>query len=399
MIGAGAAALAVAEGLRRGGHGDGIVLVGAEAHLPYDRPPLSKHVLRGDWPAERAALRPADTYERLGVEVRTGVRAVSLDTGRRLLALDDGSRLPYGALVVATGVRPRSLPGGEGIDGVHGLRTLDDALALRRRLAGRPRLVVVGGGFIGAEAAAVARELNCDVTLVTNRAVLLADALGVRIGGLLARLHQERGVRIEAGVPVAAVVHDGHRATGVRLADGRLVAADAVLVGIGSLPNTDWLAGSGVPVGDGVLCDATLRAADGVWAAGDVASWPDPAAGGRLRIEHRTNAAEQGLTVAHNLLAAPGEAAAFTTVPYVWTDQYHLKLQIYGRTRGADRLRIVEGSPDEGKFTALYGRDGRVVAALGVDMPRALRTLRPLVATPTPWPTPWPDAVPVPGGG
>ncbi|WP_327299226.1 NAD(P)/FAD-dependent oxidoreductase [Streptomyces sp. NBC_01197] len=384
VVGASAAGLAAAEGLRRSGYDGGLVLVGEEEHLPYDRPPLSKQLLAGEWAADRVLLRSAGALADLDIELRSGTRARALDPAAREMDTGDGGTIGYDALVVATGVRPRVLPGMDGIAGVHVLRTLDDATALRESLAGRPHLVIVGGGFIGAEAAAVAREAGCEVTLVTDRAVPLADAVGHDIGSMLTDLHQEHGVRTVTSALVENIVTDGSRATGVRLSDGRTLAADSVLVGIGSRPNTEWLAGSGLRLGNGVECDATLRAAEHIWAAGDVASWPDPVTGERLRIEHRTNASEQGRAVARNILA--GEAAtAFTTVPFVWSDQYDLKVQIHGRTRGADLVHIVEGSLAERKFTALFARAGQVCGAVGVNMTRPLRALRPLVAARTPW--------------
>ncbi|MET9533215.1 FAD-dependent oxidoreductase [Streptomyces sp. NPDC006649] len=384
VVGASAAGLATAEGLRRSGYDGELVLVGEEDHLPYDRPPLSKQLFAGEWDADRVLLRSAAALADLDIELRPGTRAQALDPVAREIRTAQGGAIGYDALVVATGVRPRVLPGTEGVAGVHVLRTLDDATALRESLAARPHLVIVGGGFIGAEAAAVAREAGCEVTLVTDGAVPLADAVGHGIGTMLTDLHREHGVRTVTGALVESVVTESGRATGVRLSDGRTLPADAVLVGIGARPNTEWLAGSGLRLGDGVECDAALRAAEHIWAAGDVASWPDPVTGDRLRIEHRTNASEQGLAVARNILA--GEAATpFTTVPYVWSDQYGLKVQIYGRTRGADLVQIVEGSLAERRFAALFARAGQVCGAVGVSMIRPLRALRPLVAARTPW--------------
>ncbi|MFC5833473.1 NAD(P)/FAD-dependent oxidoreductase [Nonomuraea insulae] len=385
VVGASAAGLAAVEGLRRSGFDGRLVLVGQEKHFPYDRPPLSKQLLAGDWTAERLLLRSPEVYDDLEVEVHLGVRARGLDPACREVHLETGDPIRYDGLVVATGVRPRRLRGSDGIEGVHVLRTLDDALALKKSLSERPRLAIVGGGFIGAEAAAVARGLGCEVTMVTDQEVPLADAVGPGIGAMLTDVHREHGVSVVTGAPVECVVTDGRHATGVRLADGRTIEAGAVVVGIGARPNIEWLAASGIPVGDGVECDTTLHAGGNVWAAGDVASWPDPVSGERLRVEHRTNASEQGLAVARNILAGPEAATPFVTVPYVWSDQYNLKIQIHGRTRGADRMRVVEGSIEERKFTALYGRQGRVTAALGVNMVRPLRSLRALVASHAAW--------------
>ncbi|UNO44346.1 NAD(P)/FAD-dependent oxidoreductase [Streptomyces sp. MST-110588] len=385
VVGASAAGLATAEALRRLGWTGALTLIGEEPHPPYDRPPLSKQLLGGDWEADRLTLRAPDALAGLGLDLRLGERATAVDTAARYVELAGGARVDYDALVVATGARARRLPGSEGIAGVHVLRTLEDALALRAELAATPHLLVVGGGFIGAEAAAVARRLGCRVTLVTGSPYPMADVLGPRLGALLAQVHAGHGVRIEAGARAERVLTHGGRATGVALSDGRTLEADAVLVGIGARPNTEWLAGSGLPLGDGIECDATLHAGHGVWAAGDVASWPDPASGARLRVEHRTNSAEQGLAVARNILAGPGEAKPFTTVPYVWSDQYDLKIQIYGLTRGADQVRIVDGDPEQREFTALYGRNGQVCGAVGVNMVRPLRALRALVAARAPW--------------
>lgn len=385
VVGASAAGLATVEGLRRAGYDGQLTLVGDEAHLPYDRPPLSKQLLAGSWDTERLALRGPEVYDELNVDLRLGTKAESLDAAARKLRLTDGTTLGYDALIAATGVRPRALPGLDGIDGVHLLRDLEDALALKESLAAQPHLVIVGGGFIGAEAAAVARELGCEVTLVTDQHVPLSDAVGPEIGAMLTEAHQDHGVRIVTGAMVESVRSDNGRATGVQLVDGRTIDADAVIVGIGTRPNVEWLEGSGIPTGNGVECDETLHAGGGVWAAGDVASFPDAATGERVRIEHRTNAAEQGLAVARNILAAEGGTKPFRSVPYVWSDQYDLKIQVHGRSRGADRTHVVDGSLADREFTALCARDGHVTAAIGVNMVRPLRALRPAVADRAEW--------------
>ncbi|MFJ3212563.1 NAD(P)/FAD-dependent oxidoreductase [Streptomyces flaveolus] len=384
VVGASAAGLSTVEGLRREGYTGSVTLIGGEEHLPYDRPPLSKQLLSGEWDTDRLRLRGEEDLAALDLRLRLGSPAVALDTRAREVALADGSRVGYDALVVATGTRARRLPGTASVRGVHVLRTLEDALALRADLAARPHLVVAGGGFVGAEAAAVARGLGCQVTLVTDTSQPMGDALGDELGAMLRDVHHEHGVRIETGVLVDRIRTAGERATGVRLADGHTLDADVVLVGIGAQPNTEWLAGSGVPVGNGVECDATLYAGSGVWAAGDVACWLHARTGEPWRIEHRTNAAEQGLAVARNILAGPQGAAPFDSVPYVWSDQYDLKIQIYGRTRGADEVRIVEGSTAERKLVALYGKNGRTCAAVGINMVRALRGYRTQVAAAAP---------------
>lgn len=388
VVGASAAGLSAAEGLRRGGYSGPLTLVGDEIHAPYDRPPLSKQLLSGDWESDRLALRTPEVLAELGLDLRLGSAAVALDTRSREVALADGSRIGYRHLVVATGAHARRLPGADRLTGVHTLRTLEDALALRTALRPGARLAIVGSGFVGAEAASVARELGCEVTMVTDVAVPLADSLGAELGSMLADIHRENGVRIEPGVLVRDVLHDATgRATGVRLADDRTVPADVVLVGIGARPAIDWLRGSSVPLANGVLCDATLHAGDGVWAAGDVACWPHPMTGELTRIEHRTNASEAGLAVARNILAGPDGATPFAPVPYVWSDQYDLKIQIYGSTRGADSIRIVEGSTAERKLVALYGKGGQVCGVAGVNMVRAVRSWRACVVAAEPFDT------------
>jgi 3-phenylpropionate/trans-cinnamate dioxygenase ferredoxin reductase subunit len=378
IAGASAAGLSVAETLRRDGFDGRITLLGEEDLLPYDRPPLSKEILAGTWSEDKLPLRDSDKIAALDLDLRLGVRADAVDTASRSVALSDGSQAQYHHLVIATGVRPRRLPGTDGLAGVHVLRTLDDARGLRSELAGHPRLVIVGAGFLGAEVASVARTAGASVTLVSDVDAPLSDVLGNELGQLLIGVHVEHGVRVRTGVKVAGIMAEDGRATGVQLADGTTLAADAVLVAIGSIPNTEWLAGSGIPTGNGVICDEYCRAAPGVWAAGDVASWQHIGIGERIRVEHRTNAAEQGIAVARNILAE-SSPAPFLPVPYIWSDQYDLKIQIYGLPRGADSFTVTDGSLQDRKLVALYGKGGRVRAAVGINMIRPLRTARSLV--------------------
>jgi NADPH-dependent 2,4-dienoyl-CoA reductase/sulfur reductase-like enzyme len=273
-------------------------------------------------------------------------------------------------------VRPRRLSG----SGAHVLRTLHDALALRESLRPGTRLAVVGAGFLGAEAAAVARGLGCEVVLLEPAPVPLAHAVGEQVGRVLSQAHVEAGVDLRTGVTVSAVI-DG----GVRLADGELIEADEVLVAIGSLPNTEWLDGSGLPVADGVVCDEYSAAAPGIYAAGDVARWHNPLFGVSMRIEHRTNAAEQGMAAARNLLN-PQAPKPFAPVPYFWSDQYDMKIQAYGYLRGHDLMKVVEGSLTDRRFLAAYRKGDRLVGVLAVGMPpKAIRSWRQAVATSTAW--------------
>ncbi|MCI2421334.1 FAD-dependent oxidoreductase [Saccharopolyspora sp. K220] len=382
VAGASAAGLSVAETLRREGFDGSITMIGDEDSAPYDRPPLSKEILSGKWPEQRVWLREESAIDALDLDLRLGVRATGADAAARNVELADGSTVPYDELVIATGVRPRRLPGTDDVPGVHVLRTLADARALRAELEAKPRLVIVGAGFLGAEVAAVARQVGADVTLVSDLQAPLSDVLGDDLGRLLVDTHREHGVEVITGVLVKEVLTSDGRVAGVRLADDRVIEADAVLVAIGSVPNTEWLGGSGIEVGDGVVCDEFCRAAPGVWAAGDVASWQHPTLGERLRIEHRTNAAEQGMAVARNIL---GEPKPFAPVPYIWSDQYDRKIQIYGLPRGADRFAVTDGGLADGRLVALYGRDEVVRAAVGINMVRPVRAARAHVASRTAW--------------
>jgi 3-phenylpropionate/trans-cinnamate dioxygenase ferredoxin reductase subunit len=379
VVGASAAGLSVAETLRRDGFTEQITLIGDENQLPYDRPPLSKEVLAGTWSEDKVRLRDPGRLGALELDLRLGVRAEAVDTGTRTVALSDGSQVGYRDLVIATGVRPRRLPGTDGVAGVHVLRTLDDAQRLRSELAGGPRLVIVGAGFLGAEVASVARAAGATVTLVSDVDAPLSDVLGHELGQLLIGVHADHGVRVHAGVKVIGIATEDGRATGVQLADGTTLDADVVLVSIGSIPNVEWLAASGIPTGNGVVCDEYCRAAPGVWAAGDVASWNHVGIGERIRVEHRTNAAEQGMAVARNILAG-SNPAPFVPVPYIWSDQYDMKIQIYGLPRGAESFTVTDGSLADRKLVAIYGKGGRTRAAVGINMMRPLRTARSLVA-------------------
>ncbi|MEV8454035.1 FAD/NAD(P)-binding oxidoreductase [Streptomyces sp. NPDC052095] len=384
VVGVSAAGLSAAETLRREGFDGSLTLVGREHHLPYDRPPLSKQILSRAWSAERTALRPRADLEALGLDLRLGTSAVALSPGTRTVTLDDKTACGYDGLIVATGVRPRRLPGPPA-PGVHTLRTLDDALALRERLGAGRRLVVVGAGFLGSEVASSARALGAAVTLVEAAPVPLAHVLGHRAGEHLAQVHREHGVDLRSGTGVAEILAPGGRLTAVRLSDGALVPADDVLVAVGSVPDTGWLDGSGLRLADGVVCDQYLAAAPGIRAAGDVARWHNPLFGTDMRVEHRTNAAEQGMAAARNLLH-PDSARPFAPVPYFWPDQHGIRIQAYGRLPGHDEARVVEGDPAQGRFLVAYRTGHRLTGALSFGMPpKALRTWRTAIAAGSDW--------------
>ena len=379
VVGASLAGFRAAEALRAQGFDGALTLVGDEIHAPYDRPPLSKQVLTGDWDVDRTTLPSAAPAADGGepFDWRLGTPAVGLDLAAREVALGDGERLGYDGLIIATGCRPRTI-GGEGLAGIHVLRTLDDAVALRAELdAGPGRVVVIGAGFIGSEVAASCRAREIDVTIVEALPVPLERVLGADMGALVADLHRDHEVDLRLGVGVdgfeSGAGPDGaEHVTGVRLADGTTIAASVVVVGVGVVPNTEWMEGSGLTIDNGVVCDATCLAAPGVVAAGDVARWPNLRFDGELmRVEHWDNALEMGVAAATRLLAADDTSAVpYEPVPWFWSDLYDRKIQLAGRSGPDDEVQVVHGDVAERRFVALYGRGGRLVGALGWNRPR-----------------------------
>jgi 3-phenylpropionate/trans-cinnamate dioxygenase ferredoxin reductase component len=354
-------------------------MVGAESHLPYDRPPLSKEVLAGEEHADATALRK-QPYDELDVDWRLGRRATALDAGDHTVTLDDGETIQFDGCVIATGAQPRVLPDTPPLAGIHVLRTLDDCLAIRADLEREPSVVVVGAGFIGAEVAATCRRRHLHVTVLEALPSPMVRGLGPMLGDVLASMHRDHGVDLRTGAGVAGF--DGvDRVERVRLADGTAVDADLVVVGVGVVPTTDWLDGSGLTIDNGVVCDETLVAAPGIVAAGDVCRWPNPLFDGEpMRLEHWTNAAEQGIAAAARLLANDESAEPFAPVPFVWSDQYDVKIQVAGHVRGDDDVEIVDGATDDLRFVAAVGRAGRLVGAVAFSRPRQLMQMRRLIA-------------------
>lgn len=384
IVGASLAGLRAAETLRRDGFEGRISLIGDEPHQPYDRPPLSKQVLAGDWDPERAVLTPAEKLEPLGLDLRLGVRATGLDVAARSLEVD-GVPEPFDGLLIATGARCRTLPGTAHLAGVHTLRTLDDCLAIRSALdAGADRMVVIGAGFIGAEVASVARGRGVSVTLVEALPAPFERVLGEQMGAVVADVHVANGVDLRCGVGVSSVEGEPGDMT-VTLADGTGIDTDLVVVGIGVVPNTDWLEGSGLTIDDGVACDPTCLAAPHVVAAGDVARWTNPRTGESMRVEHWDNAVEQGRHAVRRLLIPDEEAEAFAPVPWFWSDQYDRKIQLAGRPHPDDDVQVVDGSTDEHRFVAFYGRQGRFTAVLAMNRPRHVMQGRGLLEQGTGW--------------
>ena len=384
IIGGGLAAGRTAEQVRKSQFTGPVTIVSDEALLPYDRPPLSKDVLQDSAKGiADVVLKPADFYADSDITLRLGSAAQSLDTAARSVALADGTVLGYDELVIATGLVPKRIPSLPDLAGIRVLRSLDDALALRHHATSARRAVIIGAGFIGCEVAASLRKLGVDVVLVEPQPAPLASVLGEQVGQLVARLHRAEGVDLRTGVGVAGVRCDAGAVTAVELSDGTVVDADLVVIGIGSRPATDWLAGSGVDLADkdnGVLCDEVgATSAAHVWALGDVAAWRD-ATGHQVRVEHWSNVAEQARVLVPAMLGV--EIPALTVVPYFWSDQYDVKIQCLGEPEPGDVVHLV--SDDGRKFLAYYERDGVLVGVVGGGMPGKVMKARAKIAAGAP---------------
>ena len=387
IVGASLAGINAARTLRLQGHTGSIIVVDADSERPYDRPPLSKQMLTGEWEPEKILL-PAGK-EDLDLEFRLGVRAKAVDLAARQITLEgaDGTvaNTAFDSLIIASGASARRLPDTAGIAGVHVVRTLADSLALRAELeAGPSRVVVIGAGFIGAEVASSCRKRGIEVTLVEAMPLPLERILGAEMGRVCAQVHIENGVDLRLGTGVlqleTEIVDGVEKVVGVALTDGTSVATEVVVVGIGVTLNVDWLEGSGLTLDDGVVCDNTLLAAPGVVAAGDIARYPSARFGRMLRVEHWETAIAGGEAAARRLLAeASGEIpVVFDPIPWFWSDQYDRKIQLAGRPMPTDACVVVHGSTDEFRFVALYGDGDRLTGVLGMNRPRHVVQLRAL---------------------
>ena len=378
IVGGGLAAARTAEQLRRSAFDGSITIVGAEGHLPYDRPPLSKQVLRSE--LDDVTLKPREFYDDNKITLALGSAVRSMDTGAQTVTLDDGSLLEYDDVVIATGLVPRRIPSFPALPGIHVLRSFDESMALREEAGAARRAVVVGAGFIGCEVAASLRGLGVDVVMVEPQPEPLASVLGAQIGALVSRLHRAEGVDVRTGVGVDSVT-GRDRVEKVALTDGSELDTDLVVVGIGSRPATDWLEGSGVEVDNGVVCDRVGRTnAPHVWALGDVASWQN-ATGHQARVEHWSNVAEQARVLVPSLLGQE-LPSNLVVVPYFWSDQYDIKIQCLGEPEADDVVHLVE---DDGrKFLAYYERDGVVAGVVGGGMPGPVMKSRGKIAAGAP---------------
>lgn len=372
LVGGGVASAATAAGLRKRGFDGEVVVIADEAEPPYERPPLSKDFLGG---TEVVPARAPSWYADNDVELRLGTRATALDLGGRTVRLTAGDDLGYDALVLATGLRPRRLPGFDG-ERIHHLRTAADARGLRAELADAQRLVILGAGFIGCEVASSAVALGKQVTIFEPERAPLARALGARIGGVLLDIHRGRGVEIRAGEYIESMTRT---AAGLVLTSnlGHTVECDLVLVGVGARPNVELAVAAGIDTGDGILVDEYGRtSAPDVYALGDVAAQVHH--GTRVRVEHHDNALRQGRTVAANLT---GEAVPHTDAHWFWSDQYDHTLQSVGRARDLDDL-VVRGSVEEQRFAAFSLTDGRIDAVIALNRPGDVLAVRRVLHTP-----------------
>jgi NADPH-dependent 2,4-dienoyl-CoA reductase/sulfur reductase-like enzyme len=381
VVGGGLVAATVTRELRRLGHAGAVTIVSDEPEVPYDRPPLSKQVLAGTVTAEETRLlKPAD-IEDLDVTLRLGVAATGLQSAAHELTLADGMRLGYDALVVATGSRSRRLPTVPELSGVHYLRSLSDSRAIAEALPDVRRLVVVGAGFIGLEVAAVARTRGIDVTVVETAARPLTRVLGEDAGGLVTEMHEERGVHFRCSASVVEI-RGADGVEGVLLDGGEFLPADLLLVGVGAVPNTEWLTGSGVDVDNGVVCDDRGRTSQpDVFAAGDAARWRNALTGAHVRVEQWQSALEQASVVADTM---SGGTRVWDTVPYFWTDQYDRKLQFCGTSGAVSERRDTARGPVV-CFADIAGANGRLVGVLALGNPRALAQGRRLIAASASW--------------
>jgi NADPH-dependent 2,4-dienoyl-CoA reductase/sulfur reductase-like enzyme len=371
IVGGSLAGISTARALRAQGYDGALTIVGAEAHRPYDRPPLSKEFLGAG--VEEPELSLEMPGEDLGISWRLGVAATSLDPAAMTLTLADGDLVEADGIVLATGAAPMPLPGMPDLAGVHLLRTIEDARALREDLRRGGRLVVVGGGFIGSEVASTARHLGLDVTVVEAASMPLVVQVGPAMAEVLSGLHAAGGTRLELGVGVEGLVGES-AVEGVELVDGRVLPAEVVVVGIGARPVTSWLADSGLelaPGHRGVVCDAVgATGRPGIVAVGDCSAWYDEDFAGPHRVEHWTSAHERGPLTAATLLGHEPPKLRGGRAPYFWSDQYGLRIQFAGTAQPGDVVTIEEGSAQERSLLAVYRRGGEPVAVLGLDRPR-----------------------------
>jgi 3-phenylpropionate/trans-cinnamate dioxygenase ferredoxin reductase subunit len=381
IIGANLAGGVAAITLREEGFAGQVILIGAEPHPPYERPPLSKKYLQGQKSLQEITLRPLAFYAERNIETRFGVRARRVDPQARVVELENGERIPYDKVLIATGVRNRKLPlPGAALSGIYGLRDVADADALRKEgLAGR-KAVLVGMGFIGSEVAATLRQLGVEVAVIEPLKLPLAHILGEEVGRVFENFHREHGVQLYFEELAARFEGDG-RVQRVITRSGRQLECDFVVVGVGVEPVTEVVAGSGVKLDNGIVVDEYCQTnIDGIYAAGDVARHYHPLIGRHIRVEHYQNAISQGQLAARNML---GQQQAYAEVHWFWSDQYDYNIQYAGFQGEWDQF-VVRGSLDQRDFIGFYLQDGRIGAAVAINRPKDLRLTMPLIQAKTP---------------
>ncbi len=376
IVGAGLAGGGAAATLREEGFDGRVVLIGAEPQPPYERPPLSKEYLRGESSFEQALFQPLNFYGENDIETRFGVRVTRVDAPEKVIELDSGERVPYEALLVATGGRNRRPPiPGIDLEGIYGLRTVADSDRIRAEVSLGRKAVVVGMGFIGSEVAASLRQSGVEVTVVDRNKVPLRRVLGEEVGRVVEGIHRDHGTELIFEDEVAAF-EGAERVKRITTQRGRRIDCDFVVVGLGVEPATELLAGTGVGIDNGILVDEYLRTAvEGIYAAGDVANHYHPVFERHLRVEHWQNALKQGPAAARNML---GENEPYGEIPWFWSDQYEHNLQYAGFHTEWDEL-VVRGSTEERNFAAFYRKDERVLAAVTINRGRDLRRSIPLI--------------------
>lgn len=380
IVGASLAGLSAARAARAQGFAGRLVIIGDEHHRPYDRPPLSKDFLLGAITAEDLSLESDD--DGLHAEWILGGGAVSLDAATRTIRLKDGQSVTADGIVIATGARARRLPVLAGMANVFYLRTMADAQRLAPKLVPGARMTVVGAGFIGAEVASAAASRGMEVTMINNTPVPFTAQLGQDMGAVVGKLHVANGVDLISGSAIEEFYSEENNIKGIRLADGRQLATDVVVVGIGAEPNIEWLEGSGVQLGGGVLCDSMGRTnAPGIVAVGDCAAWFDDTIGAHRRIEHWTGALERAALAVQALLDKNAPQQPLKP-PYFWSDQHGVKIQFAGHSSGHDRLEIEAGDTEDHSFLAVYYRGETPVAVLGMNQPRLFTKWRRALAVP-----------------
>ncbi|HEX5786686.1 MAG TPA: FAD-dependent oxidoreductase [Woeseiaceae bacterium] len=378
IVGGGHAAGQAIASLRQQKYRGRIVLLGEETHPPYQRPPLSKKFLAGELSAERLYVKPAAFYDAPDIDVRPGTRVTGIDRDRGAVTTEDGLTVAWDALLIATGSRVRRLPGDETLPaGIHYLRNIADVDAIRADFAVAKRLVIVGAGYIGLEVAAVARTLGLDVTVLEMAGRVMSRVVSPAVSAFYESVHRAQGVDLRLNTGLAGFA-GRPRVRAVVTAAGDEIPADVVVVGVGIVPNVELAAAAGLEVDDGIVVDAGCRTSDPrIYAIGDCTSHPSAIYGRRVRLESVPNALEQARTAAGNLCGGRLEHAE---VPWFWSDQYDLKLQIAGLSQGYDSV-IVRGSPADRAFSCLYLRDGRLLAIDAVNTPRDFMQAKALIAS------------------